>query len=98
MCAAGHPWQRRYVMKVDTDEGERLLELGGPQAADLEAMELDGGVFGSRIRLEKAQGAKSAKLTVKFVEREQFDSGPVDLDATVGAVWRALPDPPKRGP
>jgi hypothetical protein len=96
LCKVGYPRQTRYIVKVAADDGDYLLELGGVQAAMLQEIYEDGGVFGARIRVLKPGRTKNSKIELEFLEREKLMSEAEDISAVVRSIEAKLPLPPER--
>lgn len=98
ICMAGHPWRARYIMRVRSDDGEWLLELGGPQAEALAEAEDSGGICGARLRIQQPGRYKTSKIHVDVLGREILDHRPEDISKLVKAVEAAMRDPSKFHP
>lgn len=96
LCKVGYPKQVRYIVKVACDDGDYLLELGGPQAPQIEQIYEDGGVFGARIRLLKPGRTKNSKIEIEFIEREKLGAPPEDITAVVRSIEAKMPLPPEK--
>ena len=96
LCKVGYPKQVRYVVKVSCEDGDYLLELGGPQAAVIEQIYEDGGVFGAKIRVMKGTQSKNARIDVEFNGREEFMSEAEDIEAVIKSIEAKMPLPSER--
>jgi hypothetical protein len=96
LCAQGIPWRARYVMKVEGEDGDWMLELGAPQYTELEAIERDGGICGAKLRLTRARRGATARIVVEKVGRVALQQAPEDIQSFVDAVESQLASPSRR--
>lgn len=96
LCKQGIPWRARYVMKVEADDGEWMLELGAPQYHELVAIEQDGGICGCKLRLKRSRAGATAKIVLEKIGRVVLQGAPEDLQSFVDSVESQLVLPSRR--